>query len=897
MHEHHLERLFEPESVAVVGASPRPDSTGHFLFAKLLAGGYGGRLWAVNPKHESVLDRPCVPSLDRIDARIDLVIIATAPRSVPEIIEQCARAGVRQAVLLSDLATAGSGAELLRQRVLDAARSGGVRLLGGKSLGVMRPCIGLHASFADVQLQPGDLALVAQSGAMCAAVLDWAAMNRIGVSAAVTLGAAMDVDFGEVLDYLVHDERTRFVLLHVERVRNARRFLSALRSAARVKPVILLKSGAHVDASEPIGDARDFADAVFDAAVRRAGVVGVRGISQLFHAAKGLAEGLRPRGSQLAIVCNGTGPGAMAADIARTLDVPLARLTSDTVQALRAQLPHGWNGEVPIDLGGDATPQRYLECIRALAQDANVHATLVMLSPLAPAPAQEVARGIADIARGLRTTLCCCFMGGERVAEARRILDEAGIPVFRAPDTVVELFHDIASYFVNQKLLLQVPAATRPGTRARSRSPRPLMEALVAERRSVLSTMEARALLGAWGVAVAQVLVAHDATEAMFAAERVGWPVNLRLEAAELPRPDGESWLRRGLGSAEAVREAFGELVEAARVACPQARVRGVAVEASALRPHARELMVGVQRDPTFGPVVVLGAGGRGGAMYPARAVALPPLNPYLARDLIAGAPVARSLDALGDLPAADRAALESVLLALSDMACELPWISELRIDPLLLDEQGALAADVRMVIDPTVDPGSDRYAHMAIHPYPAHLRRQWAMPDGSVVTVRPVRPEDAGLERAFIASLSPQARRMRFMAGEGEVPPSLVARMTQIDYDREMALVATVVDGGVECQIGSARYARLPDGVSVEFAVVLSDAWQRRGLGRRLMAAIIDSARVGGARSMAGDVYADNTGMLAMMKALGFAILPHPEDASLKRVVLALNEPAARPA
>lgn len=892
---HQLARLFEPESVAVIGASPRPDSTAHFVFANLLAGGYAGRVWAVNPKHDEVLQHRCVASLEAIEGRIDLAIIATAPRSVPGIVEQCARAGVRQAVLLSDLATAGSGAELLRQRVLDVARSGGVRLLGGKSLGLMRPSIGLNATFADVQVQPGDLALVTQSGAMCAAVLDWAAMNRIGVSAAVNLGAAIDIDFGEVLDYLVHDDRTRFVLLHVERVRQARRFLSALRSAARVKPVLLLKSGSDGEAQDATLDPRNYGDAVFDAAVRRAGVVRVRGISQLFHAAKGLAEGFRPRGSQLAIVCNGTGPGAMAADCADALGVPLARLTSDTVQALRGLLPHGWDGAMPIDLGGDATPERYLECIRALAQDAHVHATLVMLSPLAPAPAQQVARGIADIARGLPTTVCCCFMGGERVAEARRILDEAGIPVFRSPDTVIELFCDISRYFANQKLLLQVPGATRAGAPSSGARPRPLIEALVAERRSVLSAMESRALLAAWGVPVSPVLVAHDATEAMFAAERAGWPVCLRVEAPDLLPPADDTWTRQPLGSAEAVREAFGQLVQAARAARPDARVRGVAIEACAARPHARELMVGVLRDPTFGPVLVFGAGGRSGQIDRDRAVALPPLNAYLARDLIASAAVSRTLDAFGHLPAADRAALEAVLLAVSDMACELPWIRELRIDPLLLDEQGALAADVRMVIDPTINPGSDRYAHMAIHPYPGHLRRQWAMPDGSVVTVRPVRPEDAVLERAFIDALSPEARRMRFMGPAGEVPPSVVARMTQIDYDREMALLATLVDGGVERQVGSARYARLPDGQSVEFALAVADAWQRRGLGRRLMAAIIDCARVGGARAMVGDVYADNARMLGLMKALGFSVLPHPDEATLKRVVLALDEPAGQ--
>ena len=890
---HYLNSLLEPQSLAIIGASEKEGSIGHVILRNILANGFKGKLWAVNPKHGEILGQACVPTIDQIGSRVDLAIVTTAPRTIPLIIEQCSKAGVHHLIVVSSLASGGGSSATLERRIRDAARNFGVRILGPKSLGILRPCISLNATFTEIAALPGDLALVTQSGAMCAAVLDWATMNKIGVSSAVALGAAMDVDFGEILDYLVADDQTRYILLHVERVRNARKFMSALRSVARVKPVILFKSGNHGsdDLMESPSGQAEFDDDVFDAAVRRAGVVRVQSISQLFHAAKALASGFHPRGNQLAIISNGTGPAAMAADCARTLGIPLPELAPDTITAMKKFLPHEWSGSVPIDLGGDATPERYLQTIRSLAQDANVDAILVVLSPIAMAQPRSVAQGIVEIVLSQRITLCCCFMGGGQITEARKILEDAGIPVFLTPDTVIELFHSISKYYQNQKLLLQTPGPSQNMERAGTNNAKPLMETLLGEHRQVLSGMETRTLLHSFGIAVQPAMIAHNSTEAMFSAEQIGLPVDMRVDSPNLPFKVEEGDSRLNIASIDSVRLAFQDLVDSARQKFPDLHINGVTIEPHRSRPNGRELMIRVFRDPVFGPVISFGAGGQHREIFRDRAVSLPPLNRFLARNLIDSTRISRTLTQFHNLPAADLQALENSLLSVSNMICELPWIKELEINPLIVDENGAVATNARMVIDHTLGAGMARYAHMAIHPYPTHLCREWPMRDGTVITVRPVRPEDAALKQEFVNGLSEEARHFRFMDATRELPPSLIVRFTQVDYDREMVLLAIVHEEGKERQIGSARYTQTPDGEAVEFALAIDDRWQKCGLGRRLMGAIMDCAREKSYRSMVGDVLSDNQKMLRLMTSLGFSVLPHPEGSSMKRVVKQLQE------
>lgn len=883
--QHYLTSLFSPRSIAIIGASERPQSVGAVILGNLLAGGYRGKVFPVNPRRTTVLGQTCWPSIEEVGARVDLAIIATPARSIPEIMEQCGRAGVRNAIIVATgFGETGNSGALLERKVREIARSGGVRILGPNCIGIMRPEQKLHAAYTRIPAQAGELALVSQSGAMCSAVLDWAAGSQIGLSSLISLGRSADVDFGEILDYLIYDEQTRHILIYVEQIRNARRFMSALRSAARVKPVILLKGGRH----DHDGDAPADADAVFDAAVRRAGVVRVQNVDQLFHAARALSSGFRPRGRQLAILTNGGGPGVMAADRAGDLGIPLARLASDTREKLDRLLPRGWSHGGMIDIGGDATPERTREALLAVAGDPNVHSTLVLMAPHAMAEPLAVAEAIVEAAGKSAPNICCCWMGGGQVAAARQRLEAARLPVFPTPDTAIELFHNIAKYYRNQKLLVQTPGSAGRRGGSRAGNPRLLVESLLAERRRVLSVMESKALLSAYGIAVSQTVLARSPTEAMFVAQQLGFPVAMKIDSPDLAHKSEAGGVRLNIASSESVLSAYDDIVMAVRRRFPEAQINGVSIEPHLSRAHAREILIAAFHDPVFGPVIRFGAGGADNALAADHALALPPLNAYLARDLIDATRIGQAIGRAGDQAAGERLHLEKVLVGISELVCELPWVRALEINPLIVGENGAIAADARIVIDHAGGAEAGDFRHLAICPYPSQLQQTWPI-NGCSVSVRPVRPEDAPLEQAFVAAMSDESRFSRFMDNIRELPPSLLARFTQIDYDREMALLAVIHEEGKERLVGSARYALSPDGESVEFALAVADDWQKCGLGQRLMAALLDCARQAGYRTMIGDVLSANAKMLRLMERFGFAVLPHPEDRSVKRIVKSL--------
>ena len=894
LEQHYLTSLFEPKSVAVIGASDREHSVGNILFKNILESGYKGRLYPINTKHDTVQGVQAYKSIEEIGARVELAVIATRPQTLPEIVEQCGRSGIKNVIVItSGFSEAGHSGAALERKMLEIARSYNVRVLGPNCLGIIRPDLGLNATFARVNANVGNLALVSQSGAMCSSVLDWAKSNRIGFSSVISLGSTADVDFGEILDYLIYDNRTHYILLYVEGIRNARRFMSALRSAARIKPIILLKAGRHAAGSAAVQTHSGMiagSDVVFDAAVRRAGVVRVKNVGQLFYAAKALASKFRPQGKRLAIITNGGGPGAMAADRAGDLEIPLANLSLNTVQALNATMPPNWSHSNPIDIAGDATPERYRDAILAVAQDEEVDGMLVMLSPQAMTQPMEVARAVIDVSDQTSKPILTCWMGEEQVAEARLLMEEASIPAFRMPETAVELYYHISTYYRNQKLLLQTPEPSSQHARPETEGAKMLIEAVLQERRKILSEMESKAILRAFRVPVAQTMVARTPTESLLLAEQIGFPIAMKVDSPDLIHKSEAGGVRLNITNAPAVRNAYHDILETVQKKHPTARINGVSIEPYLARPNGRELMIGVVRDPIFGPIITFGAGGTEVEIFSDRAVALPPLNRFLAQDLIRSTRASKLLGEFRNMPPVNMEALEEVLLNISEMVCELPWLQELDLNPLIVDENGAIAADARIVIDHASATG-DRYSHMAIHPYPVHLVQDWELPDGRTVTIRPIRPEDAELEQDFVKRMSDESKYYRFMDTIRELTQAMLVRFTQIDYDREMALIATVEDeNGKELQIGVSRYVTNPDGESVEFALAIADDWQKHGIGRKLMTALIDCARMKGHRSVVGDVLAMNTKMFRLMSSLGFTIHPHPEDPAVKRVVKPLQ-------
>jgi acetyltransferase len=892
--KHYLTPLLEPKSVGIIGASERPGSLGDVLVRNMLGAGYKGRLFPVNPKHEQVHGQACYKSVEDVPQRLDLVIVATRAEKVAGIIESCGRAGVKAAVILcGGFAEAGPRGALYERHMLEAARRHRIRLLGPNCLGIMRPDLGLNATFAHASAIKGSIGLISQSGALCAAILDWAKPNNVGFSAVVSLGSSCDIDFGEVLEYMISDPRTDSIFLYVEGIRDARRFMSALRAAARVKPVLLMKVGRHPDVSHAVlshSGAQMGDDAVFDAALRRAGVIRLYNMGQLFAAANALFSHFRPRGNRLAIITNGGGPGVMAADRCADLGIPLARFSDGTMAKLTEALPAGWSQGNPIDILGDADTERYRKAVQIALEGPNVDGVLVMLTPQAMTDPLDVAKAIIEVEATADKPLVTCWMGEELVGPGRTLFEEAGIPTFRTPEPAVELFSHISAYYENQKLLMQAPGSLSHLNPPSIESARLVIETALTERRKVLNEMESKALLAAFRIPIAQTVVARSATEAMVLAEEIGLPVVMKIDSPSIIHKSDSGGVRLNLASLAAVRTAYQEILETVRKNRPDAQINGVAIEPMILKRHGRELMVGVRQDPVFGPVISFGEGGNRVEADKARAVALPPLNPYLARDLIRTSSVATLLGEFRNMPIVNMDALELVLLRVSEMVCELPWIRTLEINPLIVDENGVVAVDARITVE-NVAPSADRYSHMAIHPYPGHLIHTWTVPDGKAITIRPIKPEDADLEVEFVRNLSAETKYFRFMNTLRELPPAMVARLTQIDYDREMAFVATIPQDDKEVEIGVCRYAVNPDGESCEFAIVVADEWQHRGLARKLMGVLIETARNKGLNYMNGVFLANNERMLKFVQGLGFVLSSDPEDNSVKLGVLNLQD------
>jgi acetyltransferase len=882
MGEHYLHRIFAPESIVVVGATTREGSVGYRVFKNLVDAGYKGDLCGVNPKYPELLGRACYPSVESIGKPVDLAVIVTPAKAVPDLIRDCGENGISAAVVLSaGFREVGASGKRLERRMMDHAARFGVRIVGPNCLGVMRPSIGLNATFSQAGALEGNLALVSQSGALLTSILDWAVGNHVGFSSMVSMGAAADVDFGEVLDYLAVDPETRSILLYIEGITNARAFMSGLRVAARMKPVIVVKAGRYSEGSKAAVSHTGSmvgADDVFDAALRRAGAVRVLTINQLFSAAKILSSGARVSGDNLAVVTNAGGPGVLAADCAVEQGVHLAGLGEDTIKKLDEILPEHWSRGNPADILGDAPPERYRDAVALCHKDENVDAVLAMFTPQAMSEPTSAAQHVIEAAAESKKPTLGCWLGELQVAEARRLFADNRIPSFDTPEASIEAFSYLASYHRNQRLLMQVPGPLARRTEPDVDGARLIIEGAISEGRLVLSNTESKALLAAFNIPTLPTVEAGTANEALVAAQSMGFPVVMKINSHDITHKSDVGGVRLGIDNGAAVRSAFKEMMEAVTQAKPDAKLRGVTVEKMAKKNHGRELMVGVLRDPVFGPTISFGAGGTAVEIMKDRAVALPPLNRLIIGDLIGRTRVARLLDAFRNMPAVNAQAVEDVLLSISAMVCELPHIEELDINPLIADENGAIAVDARVVVRRQA-PTTDRYGHMAIHPYPAHLSSRYQLEDGTSMVIRPIRPEDAEIEDEFVRNLSPESKYFRFMRALHELTPEMLVRFTQIDYHREMAFIATTEVDGTEKEVAVGRYLTNPDGESCEFALVVGDEWRHRGIGSRIMMALMEVAKARGLRTMEGEILSENANMLSLARRLGFAIRPCEDD------------------
>jgi len=888
MSNHYLSPLFQPRSIAVIGASNRLETVGGVTFRNIVNGGFQGAIYAVNPAHDTVQGVRSYAGIEAIDTPVDLTVIVTPAEGVPEVVDACGRYGVRAAVIMSaGFREIGAQGVAREQRLMASARRYGLRFLGPNCFGLMRPDIGLNATFSRGAPLRGRLAVVSQSGALVAAILDWASANGVGFSSLISTGIGADIDFGEILDFLISDPETDGILLYVEGVNNARSFVSGLRAASRAKPITVIKSGRHTAGSRAAAShtgALVGADDVFEAALARAGVVRVLNFADIFSSAQILASGIRVAGDRLVVVTNGGGPGVMAMDRLADHRLTGATLSPATIEALNRALPATWSGHNPIDVIGDATPERYRRAVAACLADSAVDAVLVILTPQAMTAPEEVAEGIVALAEKQSKPLIACWMGENEVASARELFRAHRIPEYHTPEAAVDAFHVLAAHHRNQALVLQTPDPLSRGDAPDIEGATMIIEAVLGSGRKVLNEIESKAVLRAFEIPVTTTVRASDANEALLLAEEIGFPVAMKINSPDISHKSDVGGVRLNLRDAVAVRRSYEDMVERVTAARPEARIDGVTLQRMRRQRHTRELIVGVIRDPVFGPVMCFGGGGILVEALADRAVALPPLNRYLARELINGTRIARLLGQFRNLPPVPIAAIEDVLLRISELVCELPAVTELDINPLLVDEDGAIAVDARIIVDrPTA--ATEHYGHMAFHPYPRHLVERWAHPDGYEIVIRPIRPEDADIEERFVRALSRQSKYLRFMYTLKELSPAMLARFTQIDYDREMAFVAVIRERDGEREIGVVRYVVNPDGESCEFAAVVADEWQGKGVGTRLMTALMRTAASRKLKEMQGEVLSENAAMLRLLRGLGFDVRQAPDNPSVKAV------------
>lgn len=887
-----LDHLFKPKSVAVIGASNRPQSVGQVLMRNLLAGGFAGPIMPVNPHSQSIGGVLAYPDVNSLPVTPELAVICVPPKGVVPTMECLAEKGCLAAIVL----TAGLGSEqydekrTVKQAMLDIASAHKMRLLGPNCLGLMVPGIGLNASFSHRSIGKGNIAFVSQSGALCTAVIDWAAARGMGFSHFVSLGECADIDFGDLIDYLGSDPNTRAIMLYIESIHERRSFISAARAASRNKPILCIKSGRFAEGAAAAAShtgALAGADDVFDAAIKRAGVLRVYTVNEMFAAAETLSR-MRPfRGDKLGIVTNGGGIGVLAVDALIERQGQLAKLEDKTIESLNAVLPETWSHANPVDIIGDAPGERYAKAIDCILEDKNIDSLLVMHAPTAITDPVEVARGVIDTIKHSKKNILTNWVGEASVAEARNMFYAAGIPTYRTPENAVAAFQHMVNYRKLQDLLMETPPSVPHDFNPKTDEARNIIQRAIHAGRNMLTEPEAKAVLECYGINTVKTVVASNVEEAVKTANDIGYPVALKILSDDISHKSDVGGVALNLESADEVEAAATKMLHNIEKQFPDARIRGFTVQEMVKRNEARELIVGMSTDPIFGPVILFGHGGVEVEVVRDRAMALPPLNMKLARELVEGTRIYKLLKGYRDVPAVNLDDIYMTLVRLSQLVVQLGEVVELDMNPLLADQKGVIALDARIKVTPKVLSDDKR---LAIHPYPRHLKQELVLDDGTHYFLRPIKPEDEPAHYQFMSKLTPEDIHFRFFGSVRELPHSEMARQTQLDYDRDMALIAIVPDGPEEGQIhGIVQVAIDPNNENAEYAVMVRSDIKGRGLGRILMEKMIEYCRNKGTQTFVGQVLPNNRRMLTLCEKLGFS-RKYLEDEEVFEVTLPLQ-------
>ncbi|MFZ5450789.1 MAG: GNAT family N-acetyltransferase [Thermodesulfobacteriota bacterium] len=879
MEKSHLDYLFNPEGVAIIGASEKARSIGRALLENLQNAEFPGAIYPINPRHSHLMGLTSFPSVLEVQAPVDLAVIAIPIKDIPRVMEECGQAAVKTAVIISAGGReTGAEGEKIEVAIQEKALTWGIRYLGPNCWGVVCPPYGLHASFDPHFARPGSLAFISQSGAVCSSIIGWAALKNIGFSHFISLGSKADLDFADLIDYLGNQDKVRSIIMYMEHLTRHRKFMSAARSVSRVKPIIVIKAGRAfagargITASGAIWHGKDTA---YTAAFRRAGIIRVDTFAQLFDCAEALEKVHRPLGSNLGIITNAGGPGVMAVDALTRWQVEPATLSPETLQKLEEILPPYRTPGNPINLLGDATPERYAQAVKIGLEAPELSGLVIILSPQALTDATGVAQAVAAAVRGKARPVFAVWMGGEEVAPGIKILNDAGIPTFETPEPAVDTFLEMYSYSRNLEFLQQTPPRLPKEFQVNITQARAFIEQCLARRAGALTLLESKAILSAYGIPINPTLAAASPQEASRAARDIGFPVVLKVHAPGLPRKNLEGGIRFYLRDEQEVAEAFTQIVEEVKAGHPEANILGVTVESQEPEPDC-ELFLGSKRDPDFGPLILFGLGGAFTEIMEDYAIDLPPLNVHLAQSLMKRTRIYRVLQGYHQFPPANLELLVELLVRISQLVTDFPEIVELDLNPLLLIGNRVVAVDAHITMEPSTVPAP---RHLIISPYPNQYESHWLLRDGTPILLRPMKPEDEPLVLDFLHKCSDETIYFRYFRLIKKWTHEMLIRFTQNDYDRELGLMAVAQPPSPEVMLGVSRLVMDPDRKTGEFAVIVGDPWQGKGLGPKLLEQLIAVARDQGLEILYGDVLVQNKPMLEMAKKAGFELKRAAED------------------
>lgn len=868
-----LDKLFNPASIAVIGASEKHEHAGYWILKNLLESEFDGTIYPINPNRNHVLGIASFPSVTEVGTSVDCAVIATNAAVVPDVLRDCVKAGVKSAVIISaGFAETGPEGKARTDEIRKMAESTGMRILGPNCLGFQRPRLHINASFAPIAAHEGSIAFISQSGALCSSILDIARRTSIGFSYFVSVGDMIDIGYHDLIDYFGHDPHTTSILIYMESLSHARQFLSAARAFARTKPIIVLKAGTSIEGAEAAkSHTGNLAgnDAAFDAAFERVGILRVNTIAELFDSAQILARNALPKGNNLAIVTNAGGPAVIATDTLIKRGGELAKLTDTTKEKISALVPQAANKNNPIDVLGDASGTVLGQVTSAVLADMETDAVLVVITPQAMTEPLLIAKELQVLKEKNSKPLLACFMGAEAVAEGVKLLKIAGIPVYDTPEAAVSAFVNMYTYSRNLSLIYETPATIPSRFTPQKADALSLITKSLASSRHALSEPEVKKLLGFYDISSPPFRLVHSSDEAVTAANEIGYPVVLKITSPDILHKTDFGGVAVGIRSAETIASEYEKILLAAKRAHPHAWIDGILVEKMMKKRY--ELLLGAKRDPVFGPIIVFGMGGVAVEIFKDTKAGLPPLNMMLALRLIEETKISRLLRGYRGIPGVDMQSIQFLLYKFAYLLVDFPQINTIDINPYAIDEHGGVVLDAKVILDPTWRADSQPYSHLVISPYPAEYSKTIHADDGTAVTLRAIKPEDEPLEAEMFKTFSPQTQRFRFFALKKNVTHELLIRYTQIDYDREIAITALIDEETGKRMIGVVRLIADAYNETAEFAIVLGDPWQKKGLGSMMMDYMLQIATERKVKKVYAYVLPDNEQMLDMFAKRGF--------------------------